>query len=74
VRLSTIAVYGGDAPVAAVADRLPQVQAASKKIMRDCLVRYLATGWTGHLPDACRHTELGRPPSESPPGTRVDTP
>jgi glycerophosphoryl diester phosphodiesterase len=60
-RLSTIAVYGGDAPVAAVATRLPQVRASSKKIMKDCLVRYLATGWTGHLPDACRHTELHLP-------------
>ncbi|RKR91025.1 glycerophosphoryl diester phosphodiesterase [Micromonospora pisi] len=60
-RLATIGVYGGGAPVDAVANRLPQVRAASEKTMRDCLVRYLATGWTGHVPGACRHTELHLP-------------
>jgi glycerophosphoryl diester phosphodiesterase len=60
-RLATIGVYGGDASVGAVADRLPQVRATSAKIMKDCLIRYLATGWTGHTPDACRHTELHLP-------------
>jgi glycerophosphoryl diester phosphodiesterase len=60
-RLTTISVYGGDAAVDAVAARLPQVRATSKKIMRDCLVRYLAIGWTGHVPAACRHTELHLP-------------
>ncbi|GAA3955918.1 glycerophosphodiester phosphodiesterase family protein [Actinoplanes auranticolor] len=60
-RLKTIGVYGGDASVAAVADRLPGIRATSKKIMKDCLVRYLATGWTGHVPAACRHTELHLP-------------
>jgi glycerophosphoryl diester phosphodiesterase len=60
-RLATIAVYGGDAPVDAVAKRLPQVRATSKKIMKDCLLRYLATGWTGRVPGACRHTELHLP-------------
>jgi glycerophosphoryl diester phosphodiesterase len=60
-RQQTITVYGGDASVAAVADRLPGIRATSKKIMKDCLVRYLATGWTGHVPAACRHTELHLP-------------
>jgi glycerophosphoryl diester phosphodiesterase len=60
-RLATIGVYGGDASVGAVADRLPQVRATSAKIMKGCLVRYLATGWTGHTPDACRDTELHLP-------------
>ena len=60
-RLTTISVYGGDAPVGAVTARLPQVRATSKKIMQDCLVRYLAIGWTGHVPSACRHTELHLP-------------
>jgi glycerophosphoryl diester phosphodiesterase len=60
-RLSRIGVYGGDAAVAAVAGRLPGLRATSRKIMKACLVRYLATGWTGHVPDACRHTELHLP-------------
>ncbi|MFK3983820.1 glycerophosphodiester phosphodiesterase family protein [Micromonospora sp. NPDC050397] len=60
-RLATIGVYGGDGSVEALAKRLPQVRAASKKTMQDCLVRYLATGWTGYVPGACRHTELHLP-------------
>ncbi|MCA2218119.1 glycerophosphodiester phosphodiesterase family protein [Jidongwangia harbinensis] len=60
-RLATIAVYGGDAAVGAVRERLPQIRATSKKIMKDCLLRYLGTGWTGHVPAACRHTELHLP-------------
>lgn len=60
-QLKTISVYGGDAPVDAVAARLPQVRATSQKIMRNCLVRYLEVGWTGQVPDACRHTELHLP-------------
>lgn len=60
-RLATMAVYGGDEPVDAVADRLPQVRATSRKTMRDCLVRYLAIGWSGQVPDACRHTQLHLP-------------
>ena len=60
-RLGTIGVYGGDAAVAAVADRLPELRVTSKKIMKNCLLRYAGTGWTGHVPDACRHTELHLP-------------
>ncbi|MEV7621868.1 glycerophosphodiester phosphodiesterase family protein [Actinoplanes sp. NPDC089786] len=60
-RLKTISVYGGDAPVAAVSERLPQVRAASKKTMKSCLIAYEGIGWTGHVPDACRHTELHLP-------------
>jgi glycerophosphoryl diester phosphodiesterase len=60
-RLTTISMYGGDASVEVVAARLPQVRATSKKIMKECLVRYLAVGWTGHVPSACRHTELHLP-------------
>jgi glycerophosphoryl diester phosphodiesterase len=60
-RLRTIGVYGGDAPVAAVTARLPQVRAASAGTMKDCLINYLAVGWTGHVPGACRDTELHLP-------------
>ena len=60
-RLATISVYGGDAAVDAVSARLPDLRATSKKIMTACLIRYEAIGWTGHVPDACRHTELHLP-------------
>jgi glycerophosphoryl diester phosphodiesterase len=60
-RLSGIAVYGGDTAIDVVTKRLPQVRVTSKKIMQDCLIRYLATGWSGHLPSACEHIELHLP-------------
>ncbi|AGZ41630.1 glycerophosphodiester phosphodiesterase family protein [Actinoplanes friuliensis] len=60
-RLATIGVYGGDAPVEVVRSRLPQVRATSRKIMKSCLTGYLALGWSGHVPGACRHTELHLP-------------
>jgi glycerophosphoryl diester phosphodiesterase len=60
-RLATIGVYGGDVSVQAVADRLPRMRVTSRKIMSDCLVRYLAVGWTGQVPAACGNTELHLP-------------
>jgi glycerophosphoryl diester phosphodiesterase len=60
-RLATISVYGGDDSVQAVRDRLPQLRTTSKAIMKDCLIDYLATGWTSHVPDSCHHTELHLP-------------
>ncbi|WFE56976.1 glycerophosphodiester phosphodiesterase family protein [Micromonospora sp. WMMD712] len=60
-RRRALTVYGGDVAVAAFAARLPDVRVTSKKIMQDCLVPYLAGGWTGHVPDACRHRQLHLP-------------
>jgi glycerophosphoryl diester phosphodiesterase len=60
-RLATVTVAGGDAAVGAVLRRLPQVRAASRALVKDCLIDYAATGWTGHVPDSCRHLELPLP-------------
>ncbi|MFE9183370.1 glycerophosphodiester phosphodiesterase family protein [Micromonospora haikouensis] len=60
-RRDTLTVYGGDVAVGAFAARLPDVRVTSKKIMKDCMVAYLAVGWTGHVPDACRHRQLHLP-------------
>ncbi|MFI5915959.1 glycerophosphodiester phosphodiesterase family protein [Dactylosporangium sp. NPDC051541] len=57
-RLKTVTVTGGDKAVAAVADRLPTVRTSSKAIIKRCLLRYFGEGWTGHVPEACRHREL----------------
>lgn len=65
-RLSTekpdrLTVYGGDEPVAALRERLPDMRVMSKRIMIDCLGRYAALGWIGAPPAACRHTQLHIP-------------
>ncbi|MEU6269777.1 glycerophosphodiester phosphodiesterase family protein [Saccharopolyspora shandongensis] len=65
-RLADIAVYGGDAPVQVVRDRLPRIRTMSKGIMVDCLLQYEAIGWTGMIPDACANTELHIPESYAP--------
>jgi glycerophosphoryl diester phosphodiesterase len=57
-RLKSISVYGGDTSVAAVTT---PVRRTSKKTMKDCLLAYEGIGWTGHVPDACTHTELHLP-------------
>lgn len=60
-RLRTLTVTGGDAAVAAVLARLPHLRASSRQIIKDCLLAYAAVGWTGHVPDSCRHRELPLP-------------
>ncbi|MBB2941104.1 glycerophosphoryl diester phosphodiesterase [Actinoplanes lutulentus] len=56
-----LTVYGEDTAVAAFHTALPGVRATSKAMMKNCLLRYESTGWTGHVPDACRNTQLHLP-------------
>lgn len=60
-RLAGLTVYGGDEPIAAIRDRLPQVRVMSKQIMINCLGWYEAVGWTGQVPGSCRNTQLHIP-------------
>lgn len=52
-RRRDLVVYGGDAPVAQVRHLLPEVRTASRASLKSCLVRYLALGWSGYVPEAC---------------------
>ncbi|BBH71711.1 glycerophosphoryl diester phosphodiesterase [Actinoplanes sp. OR16] len=56
-----LTVYGEDAAVDAFRARLPDVRATSKALMKKCLIRYEATGWTGHVPNDCRNIQLHLP-------------
>lgn len=56
-----LAVYGGDEPIAAVKEAMPDMRVMSKETMKSCLIPYLATGWTGVMPEACKRTELHIP-------------
>ena len=51
-----VAVYGGDEPVAQVRRLLPDVRTASRASLKSCLLRYLALGWSGHVPRACERS------------------
>lgn len=53
-RRATLMAYGGDAPIAALRSRMPDIKTMSRSALKACLLRYIAYGWTGAVPDACR--------------------
>jgi glycerophosphoryl diester phosphodiesterase len=63
---SQLAVYGGDEPVAALKEKLPDMRVMSKATMKSCLIPYLAVGWTGYVPAACEYTQLHIPEKIAP--------
>jgi glycerophosphoryl diester phosphodiesterase len=65
-RRARLAVYGGDQPIAELGERLPDLRVMSKATMKDCLLPYIATGWSGYVPDACANTQLQIPDNIAP--------
>ncbi len=49
-----MAVYGGNAPVAEVRARVPEVQTASRSLLKRCLIIDLVVGWTGWANPTCK--------------------
>ncbi|USG67152.1 glycerophosphodiester phosphodiesterase [Brevibacillus ruminantium] len=60
-RLSQLTVYGGDEPIRALQERMPELRVMSKATLKSCLIPYIAVGWTGYVPSACSHTQLQIP-------------
>ena len=54
--LGRLSVYGGERPVDAVRERLTQIATMHGRGLKQCLMRYLALGWTGYVPSACRRS------------------
>lgn len=54
-RRSQLMAYGGDKPMATLARLLPDVKTMSRSSLKACLLPYVAYGWTGLVPEACRH-------------------
>ncbi|PCC73180.1 glycerophosphoryl diester phosphodiesterase [Nannocystis exedens] len=50
--------YGGDLPIERLRARIPGLRGMSRRTLKDCALGYLALGWSGHVPDACRDTLL----------------
>ncbi|WP_127491764.1 glycerophosphodiester phosphodiesterase family protein [Paenibacillus glycanilyticus] len=65
-RRSDLAVYGGDEPIAALKEELPDMRVMPKATLKKCLIPYLAVGWTGYVPSACSHTEVHIPEKLAP--------
>ena len=51
--LDRLMAYGGDRPMRTLRERLPGFRVMSKDMLKSCLLRYLALGWTGIVPNAC---------------------
>jgi glycerophosphoryl diester phosphodiesterase len=65
-RRTQLMAYGADRPIEALRARLPDVRTLSRRSMQDCLVQYLAIGWTGRVPAACSHRLLFVPINVAP--------
>jgi glycerophosphoryl diester phosphodiesterase len=58
--------YGGDEPTSRAKARQPELHVLSRKALKDCLLRYIGLGWSGHIPSACRDTTIMVPLNAAP--------
>ena len=65
-RRKLLMAYGGNAPIAELNARLPDLKAMSKATLKRCGLRYLGIGWTGYVPQACRDTLFMLPVNYTP--------
>ncbi|MCF2870506.1 hypothetical protein L0664_05455 [Octadecabacter sp. G9-8] len=49
-------VYGGAPPTRAAIEMTPGLRGFDRASLKGCLTRYLALGWSGHIPESCRDT------------------
>jgi glycerophosphoryl diester phosphodiesterase len=54
-RRNELMVYGGDRPIAALSQLVPDMRTMSRASLKACLVPYIAFGWTGFVPRSCWH-------------------
>lgn len=65
-QLARLVVYGSDEPLKALQATLPAVRVASRQSLMQCLTRYAALGWSGHVPPACRGSLMLVPSNVAP--------
>lgn len=53
-RAATFGVYGGDRPTEKSMVLVRDLPGYSTRSAKSCLLNYLAFGWSGHVPEACR--------------------
>ncbi|MGE5607388.1 MAG: glycerophosphodiester phosphodiesterase family protein [Bacteroidota bacterium] len=54
-RLTRLAVYGGDTPIAVLKQELPTLRVMSKATTKKAFLPYLALGWSGYTPAAMKN-------------------
>lgn len=55
-RAAAFGVYGGNQPTERAVALVPGLPGYSNRSAKSCLLNYLALGWSGHVPEACRDT------------------
>lgn len=58
--------YGGDAPTLAAAERIEGLATWTRRSLVDCLLQYIAIGWTGIMPEPCRNSYVMVPINAAP--------
>jgi len=53
-----LSASGGDKPVSRLAQLRPSLHTFSAARLKACAYGYMAVGWTGYMPQACRNTTL----------------
>lgn len=56
-----LSVYGGERPMTRFAAIAPQLRPFGKTSVKACALGYLALGWSGYMPKACRNTVMVLP-------------
>jgi glycerophosphoryl diester phosphodiesterase len=65
-RGSIFGVYGGEEPTRRAIDLAPGLKGYSKKTVMDCVLKYIAIGWSGYVPSSCRNTFVPIPINVAP--------
>ncbi|QTG16999.1 glycerophosphodiester phosphodiesterase (plasmid) [Agrobacterium tumefaciens] len=65
-RRTTLMAYGGDRPIATLRAAVPGLKTMSRASLKGCLLRYIAYGWTGAMPEQCRSTVVFVPINVAP--------
>ena len=60
-RLNGLRFYGGDRPMKALKEKMPEARVMSKETLVNALLEYIACGWTGYVPKSCRGAWLHIP-------------
>lgn len=58
--------YGGDRPIAVLRTAVPGLKTMSRASLKGCLLRYIAYGWTGAMPEECRSSVVYAPINVAP--------
>lgn len=61
-----ILAYGGTSAVEALRARFPELVTMTRPRLKRCLLRYLAFGWSGHVPAACARGMITVPANVAP--------